>query len=237
MDSFTLKSSSGKFTRKAFYLPAISKARRIALFLDAEYYVDQMDTPALLLELQESRAIEPIACLFVSNHDAEARHHDYTCSDPYADFLAKDLIPWMSAHAGIPSRGGHLLTGLSLSGLQAVYTALSYPHVFPQVLSQSPSMWWENEWLTRHLREFDPSPCRFWLSVGTKEKGAGLIHPPTDLHQQMDQDAAIHHASEALKQQGHRVHDHLFEGGHETRCWQQELPSALTWLLSKPSTA
>lgn len=232
MIPFTLRDSTNRFTRKARLLPAAGQATHLALFLDAEYYVDQMDAPAVIGQLVASGEIPQVACLFLSNESAEARHHDYTCSDPFADYLAKDVMPWFMKQAGITRPGGHLIAGLSLSGLQSAYTALCFPGIFSAALCQSGSFWWENEWFTHHLREFLTNPGKFWLSVGTKEQGAGLVHPPTDLAQTVDQDVAVHRFAEALGHHGGRVHTHLFDGGHATTHWKEELADSLKWLLN-----
>ena len=233
LESFTLGSTSKKFSRKIWYLPSETKARRIGIFLDAEYYLNQMDAPGIIGRLIETEEIPPMACLFVSHQDGEARHHDYTCSDPYADYIAKDVLPWIQRKSGIAVAGDHFIGGLSLSGLQSSYTALSYPHIFSRVLSQSGSFWWENEWLTHHLREFPDSHGKYWLSVGTKEQGAGSCHAPTDLMQEIDQDVGVRHFAEALKKREAKVHSHVYDGGHDPKHWKQELPDALRWLLGK----
>lgn len=228
---FTIQSTSKLFNRKVWYFPSATRAKRIAIFLDAEIYMDRMDMPAILAELESDGLIPPTACLFVSNLDAEARHHDYTCSDPYADYIARDLIPWACRKAGTGSLKDHFIGGVSLSGLQAAYTSLCFPENFTSVLSQSGSFWWEDGWLTKHLRELHPNPGKYWLSVGTHEKGAGMIHAPTDLLQPIDQDIAIRDFSAAMKANGSKVRDHVYEGGHDPVHWQAELPEALRWLL------
>lgn len=231
LDSFTLQSSTGRFHRKAWYLPSIATPKRIAILLDAEIYLERMQAAALIRGLEEQKEIEPIACLFISNEGAEARHHDYTCSDPYADFIAKDVMMWMRKRTGI-FEANHLIAGVSLSGLQAAYTALSYPHIFSAALCQSGSFWWENEWFRKHLRELPPNPGKFWLSVGEQEKGAGIIHQPTELLQEVDQGVAVRNFSEALRQHGSEVKDHTHPGGHDAHQWQKELPAAFCWLLN-----
>jgi iron(III)-enterobactin esterase len=229
LETYTLKSTSRLFSRKVWYRPSSTPAKRIAIFLDAEIYLDAMDASSLVRELEAHGEIPPTACLFVSNLNAEARHHDFTCSDPYADFVANDLVRWMKNRTGLDT-GNHLIGGVSLSGLQAVYTALAYPHLFSAALCQSGSFWWENEWLRRHLRELFPNPGKFWLSVGTKEKGAGHIHTP-ELIQEIDQDLGVRNFSEALKQNGSQVRNHLYDGGHDSTHWKNELPDALKYLL------
>ncbi|WAC18419.1 alpha/beta hydrolase-fold protein [Luteolibacter sp. SL250] len=233
MNTVSLPSTNGKYTRKAWFIPAEGIPAKIAVFLDAEYYLDHMDTPAVIAGLTERGAIPPLACLFISSGDAEARHHDFTCSDPFSDYIANDALPWAVRKAGLHTRSGHLIAGLSLSGLQAAYMTLGYPGTFSHALSQSGSFWWEDEWLAKHLREFIPSEGKFWLSVGSDEKGAGMVHPPTELCQNTDQDVAVANMATGLKSYGHTVRHHVFDGGHNTRCWKDDLPQALEWLLSK----
>ena len=48
MDSLTLTSSTGRFVREAHYLAPPSPARKLAVFLDAEYYVERMDAPGIV---------------------------------------------------------------------------------------------------------------------------------------------------------------------------------------------
>lgn len=231
MNIVTLPSTNGKYHRKAWYMPARGTPTKVAVFLDAEYYLDQMDTPGVIEELSDRDKISPVACLFVSNQDAEARHHDFTCSDPFSDYIANDALPWAARKSGVPSSAGHLIAGVSLSGLQATYLALGYPGRFSHVLSQSGSFWWENEWLVNHLREFIPSCGKFWLSVGSTEKGAGEVHGPTGLEQKVDQGIGVANMAAALKAQGHQVREHVFKGGHSPILWKEELPRALGWLL------
>ncbi len=228
---FTITSTSKLFTRKIWYYAAEGRPGRLGILLDAEIYQDAIGAPEILGRLAQQGAVPPTAWLLVSNAGAEARHHDYTCSDPYADFIAKDLLPWLKRKAGGDAAGGHFIGGLSLSGLQAAYTSLCFPETFSRVLCQSGSLWWEDGWLAKHLRELPPNSGKYWLSVGTKEKGAGMVHPPTDLVQSQDQDEAVRAFSAAMKAGGSEVRDHVYEGGHGAAHWKEELPKALRWLL------
>ena len=232
MDSLTLTSSTGRFVREAHYLAPPSPARKLAVFLDAEYYVERMDAPSCIAGLQESGAIPPTACLFISGHGEEARHHDYTCSDPFAAFIANDVLPWLRKRNGVAAAADHLVAGVSLSGLQAVHTSLSHGHAIGLTLCQSGSFWWENEWLRRHLQEYPAAAGKYWLSVGSKEKGAGMVHPPTAMRQEIDQDTGVEHFSSALAAHGACIHTHRFDGGHDCNRWKEELPAALAWLLN-----
>lgn len=233
LEEITLSSASGEYRRQAWHLPAIGDARRLGIFLDAELYLEPMDAPATLARLQESGEIPPISCLFVSRLDGEARHHDYTCSEAYADFIAVDLLQWLRERSGVSEESGHLLAGVSLSGLQAVYTSLRHPGIFSFVLSHSGSFWWQREWLTRHVPSFPESRSKYWLSVGTKEDATGIHHPPTGLHQEVDQISGVRNFANAMRERGNELQHHVYEDGHRVEPWKAELPDALRWLLGQ----
>lgn len=236
LEEHTVTSSSGEYARTVWYLPAEQSPAKICVFLDGEYYVNQMDAPAKLTVLQRERLIPPVACMFVSYVDGEARHHDFTCNDRYARFITEDLIAWIqSRNRGITTQDC-LIGGLSLSGLQAAYTALAAHEVFSLTLCQSGSLWWNNEWLRNEwlkndLQSRSTTGGKFWISVGDQETDSGIIHPPTDLVQDVDQISAVTQFSDGLKAHGDRVHYHLFAGGHDPKCWEAEFSDALQWLL------
>lgn len=231
LEEHTLTSSCSEYTRRVWYLPAEQSPEKICLFLDGEYYVNQMNAPAQLVALQREGLIPPIACLFVSYVNGETRHYDFTCNDRYARFITEDLIEWIrSRNAGI-SKQDCLIGGLSLSGLQVAFTALTAPEVFSFTLCQSGSLWWNQEWLTSYLRSYSGNGDKFWISVGDQETDSGIVHPPTDLVQDVDQISAVRRFADALKAQGESVHYHLFAGGHDPKCWEAEFSDAMQWLL------
>lgn len=223
---------SGEYSRKVWYLPGISPAQKICLFLDGEYYVKHMDAPALLTDLQDKKLIPPVACLFVSHVNGAARHDDFTCNPRYARFVVEDLMPWIREHSKVTELRDHLIGGVSLSGLEAAYIALSYPSTFAYTLCQSGSLWWNKEWLTSRQTEFPLARGKYWISVGNKETDSGVSHPPTNLRQDVDQITACRRFAEALEKKSIPVRYHLYEGGHDPRAWRAELSDALQWLLA-----
>ncbi len=235
LEQHTIISSSGAYSRGLWYLPAEQRPAKICLFLDGEYYVNQMDAPAKLIALQRAGLIPPVTCVFVSYVDGAARHADYTCNDQYARFITEDLIAWVqSRNAGIYSRDC-LIGGLSLSGLQAAYTALVACDVFSYTLCQSGSLWWNKQWLKNDLQNHSATNQKYWISVGDQETESGVIHPPTDLVQEVDQISAVKQFAEALNSQGNSVNYHLFAGGHDPNCWEAEFSDAMLWLLRDSS--
>lgn len=229
----TIESESGHYARKAWFLePKTGQPERMAIFLDGEFYVDRMEAPNLITELQQKGSIPPTASLFVSHVDGEHRHRELTCNLGFADFVAGDIAAWMGQRfPGVPRRKW-LIAGPSLGGLQAAYVALTHPQLFSRCLSQSGSFWWQDEWLTRRLDEFPDSSSSFWVSVGNQETAFGLWHPPTGLRQDVGQVSACERFAKALSERKHSVHYRVFPGRHAPEPWKAELPDALQWLLA-----
>lgn len=194
----------------------------LGIVLDAEIYLDRMDAGDLFVS-----AAPEWDWVFVSHIDGAARHHDFTCSDAYARFLAEEIV----THFSRSGPGGHLVAGLSLSGLAAAHAALRYPEVFAYALCQSGSFWWEREALASQIPASPSQAPRFWLSVGDREDGAGDVHPPNGLRQETGQRMAVEGMAAALDRTGYSVRCEIFEGGHELAPWRAELPTALDWLL------
>jgi len=231
LEEYTVVSSTGEYTRDVWYLPSEQKPRKICLFLDGEYYVNQMDAPAKLIALQREGLIPPVVCLFVSHLNGEARHDDYTCNERYSRFIAEDLIAWVrNRNSGIAANEC-LIGGLSLSGLQAAYTAIIAHEIFMFTLCQSGSLWWNKEWLKSFVQSCPTRGDKFWISVGDQETDSRVVHPPTDLVQAVDQISAVERFVEVLKLKERTEHYHLFQGGHDPVCWKDEFSAALQWLL------
>lgn len=232
LEEYILQDADGEYTRKVWYLPATSKAEKLAVFLDGEYSVQRLDTPELIIRLHQEGLIPDMACLFVSHVSSEERHRDFTCNESYARFIATDAIRWLRERNPDTAAAGHLLAGISLSGLQAAYTALLHPRVFGFTLAQSGSFWWEKEWLKQHLTELEKPQGRFWIGVGEGETGSGRAFPPSGMLQEIDQITACQNLAEALGERGGTVKYHLHPGIHELGAWKEELPKALAWMFS-----
>lgn len=232
LEEHTIVSSSGEYSRKAWYFPSEQEPKKICIFLDGEYYVNHMDAPSMITELQDKGLIPPITCLFVSHVNGEARHHDYTCNQRYAQFVAQDLVTWVRDRNSRITDHDHFLGGTSLGGLEAAYASLCYPKIFTSTLCQSGSFWWNKEWLKNQPLNLSTSKGKFWISVGDKETESNAVHPPTGMRQEVDQISATERFVEVLKGQNLDVHYHLYQGGHEIKPWKEEFSTAIQWLLN-----
>ena len=188
------------------------------MFLDAEHYLRDLDCLPLIGEVPE---LEPMTCVFVSHENSAARHVDYPCNESYARFIAEDVVGRVTA-----KKGGHLVCGLSLSGLASAFVCLRYPEVFGGALCQSGSFWW----MVQNGVEIPRTNARFWLSVGDEETATGVSHPPSGMRQEISQIEGVRVVADRLRKRGGDVNCHEFSGGHKAAPWRAELAEALRWL-------
>ncbi len=212
------------------------EAHRLCLLLDGEHYWRDMDAVPLLNELLSSGKLQPMTLALVGHVSGAARHVDYTCNGQYSRFIGEAVMPWLQNEVAGLQQGGHMICGLSLSGLMAVYQTLQYPKHFGYCLSQSGSHWWKHEWFAEMARQLAPISARFWLSVGGQETETDVRHPPTDLLQEISQIAGVKKAAQTLEAIGGTVYFNQFHGGHSTKCWREELGDALLWLVKEGGT-
>ena len=98
--------------------------------------------PVILDNLIAKKKIPPLVAVFVK-HDPLSRNKDLSCSEPFADFLVNELVPWVRGHYRVTADPARTIVGgLSLGGLMASYCGLRHSDVFGNVLSQSGSHWW-----------------------------------------------------------------------------------------------
>jgi enterochelin esterase-like enzyme len=224
--------AAGNFSRKAWLLgPGEASPGRMIVFLDAEFYLDGMKAESILARLIDEGGMPSLPVLFLSHLDPATRHRELTCDENFTDFVGVDVLAWMRDRYPSLAAGDHLIAGPSLGGLAATFITLRYPQVYSRCLSQSGSYWWNEEWLTRHLGEIPASPAKFRISVGDRETVAGVTHAPSGLRQEVAQRDACERFTAVLAGAGQDVDFHLFEGGHDFRCWAAELPGALSALL------
>jgi len=203
---------------------------KVWVILDAENYLCNVGLGAILNRAMAAGEFLPMVCLFVPFVTPETRHREYACHPGFARFLVEDLMQWVRGLFPSLSPDGHILLGLSLSGLQAAFTALRYPGVFTSVVCQSPSVWYRKEFLRGLVDPAAGVKADFRISVGSEETGFGLVHQPGDLHQETSQVDSCRRLSNALKSAGHTVDFSVFSGGHDAEFWAGEMPEVLRWI-------
>ena len=186
----------------------------VCLFLDGQFYRQHIGIPSALEELGLRAAT-------LTSGTGEDRHRDLTCAPHYVRFIVDDVLPRIDGPVS-------LLVGVSLSGLAVAHLAFERPHVFPKIIAQSPSAWWNREALVQRIREAGGAPARAWISVGTREVETDVRHPPTAMHQETSQWDSVERLVQAW---GSTATLEPFEGGHEVAGWKGEIGRAITWAM------
>ena len=208
---------------------------RLLVLFDGEAYRDVIPTPTILDNLVASRKIYPLVALLVDS--GETRDRDLQCSAPFADFLAKELLPWARQHYHISADPEQTIVGgSSYGGLSATYCALQHPEVFGNVLSQSGSFGyypgWDSDndradsapfgWLIRQFVTTRKLPIRFYLEAGLFE----TAHSGSIL-------AENRRMRDVLEAKGYTVVYSEFTGGHDYLNWRGSLAEGLVALAGR----
>ncbi|RYD32122.1 MAG: esterase family protein, partial [Verrucomicrobiaceae bacterium] len=208
------------------------RRHHLCLLLDGEIYWRDMGVMEILNGLVESGKIPGMTFAFVGCVSGPARQEDLVCNERYLRFISGRVMEWLKAEIPSLEDGGHLIGGLSLSGLMSTFIALNDPGHFGACLSQSGSHWWRHEWFNSVARGLAPVYGRFWLSVGDQETQTNLHHSPT-LCQEISQIEGVGKLAVTLSEAGGEVHCHRHPGGHSFLPWKEELGDALCWLTEQ----
>lgn len=238
VEAFSIKDGQyGKDRKIWIYLPDGYSDRSTAGYplivsFDGQDYINDIPAPAVLDNLIAAKKIEPTLQVFVDN--SEDRLGDLANHQKFADFVAKDLMPWLRQKYRVTSESAKLtLLGYSAGGLGAAYVAYRYPGVFGNVLSQSGAFWRGNEgsssdfeWLTSQFERSPKLPVRFYLVVGGAEttknfSGRSMVE-------------TSRHLRDVLLARGYEVGYLEFPGGeHKPESWRAELADGLIYLQGK----
>lgn len=126
------------------YVPAaydaLREPTRLVVVFDGDYFSADLRTPTVLDNLLNEGRIPPTVAVFV---DAQpTRDRDYVNSPDFADFVAKELQPWVTAHYRVSREPrDSVVAGASFGGLAAAFIGLRHPGVFGKVLSMSGAFW------------------------------------------------------------------------------------------------
>lgn len=215
------------------------------IIFDGKAFLEFTQAPTIFDNLQGENKIPPIVAVFIHNYSGYKRSKDLSCYPLFADFIAKELVPWARENYNISSNPAHaVLIGSSSGGLTASFIGFKYPETFRNILSQSgyyawyPGYswfqynlrfygddyvrWWskeeekEEEWLTQQFLHSKQLPLKFYVNVGNLETRA--IQPIRNFRKMLQD----------------KEYDHLYEeypGGHEYIAWREYLPDGLIYLI------
>jgi enterochelin esterase family protein len=197
----------------------------------------QVPTQTILDNLIAEKKIGPTVAVLVRTMTFSKRNRDLSGSKPFADFIARELVPWVRARYRIrPGPSNVVAAGSSLGGFAATYSAFTHPQVIGNVLSQSGSYWisrnWqtvdadfehrlyprETSWLIEALKQSSRLPIRFYVEIGMYDMGAAMLGSNRQLR-------------DVLTLKGYDVEYREFPGGHSYTNWRGTLADGLISLL------
>jgi enterochelin esterase family protein len=178
--------------------------------------------------------LTPLIAVLVDNATDTSRNVELPCSEDFARCLESELLPWLFARYAVSDRPqDRYVTGVSYGGLASMWLGYRLPHVFGNIIAQSPSLWWgpgidlekpfgqqdyDAEWLTARYTEAERLPIRIWMEIG-------LMEPPENM---LDPNRRMRSVLEA------KGYDFTYgepPGGHDYAMWRGTLPTALEAML------
>ncbi|MCC7206182.1 MAG: esterase family protein [Anaerolineae bacterium] len=198
--------------------PATDAPYPLLLVYDGKDWLRRGKLATIVDNLIAARRIRPIGMAFVE-HGKQARLIEYQTSDTTVGCVLQDVLPLASAHLNLidvkQSPGAYGVLGISMSGLQALYTGLRAPDVFGKVISQSGAFHLgypeRTPVIFEMVEHFPRAPIDIWMDVGRFE---GLL----ELNRRM-------HA--ALTAKGYPVTYREYAAGHNYPAWREDVWRAL----------
>lgn len=258
LEELPFKSSILNNERKLFiYTPANYKpdGRRYPLMLafTGQHYMRSILPPVTLDNLIAEGAIPPMVVVGVGSAPG---HHirDLGLYEPFPEFLARELIPWLRQKYHVTSDPGQtIVAGASIGGLAASFAALKHPELFGNVLSHSGSYWFkpgivdkfqkieageiveddfaEFETLVKEYVRSPRLPLRFYLEAGWLEDL--YSYEPSPWKGEISLLASNRHFRDVLQARGYFVHYQEYNGGHHEANWRGSVADGLIILIGR----
>ena len=222
----------GRLTRYPFYSSELGNTRQIALYLprqpqsarwtllllDGRQYLDEYRFASVVDDLIVRRILPPMNVVFIDTIDNDRRSRELPPNPRFADFMARELLPWLRKKGVNTPARNRIVAGSSYGGLASSWVALRYPEQFGNVLSLSGSYWWAPQgespgWLTRQYANSPRSSVRFWLQAGEFERAGadgGIFRNTEDF-------------GAVLREKGYRVSFNPWSSGHDYIAWCEAL--------------
>jgi enterochelin esterase family protein len=196
-----------------------SKARYPVVYVqDGTQYIQRAQAAIIADNLVEQKRVAPFIAVFIDPAD---RMKEYWADDRFADFMAKELVPFIDArYRTRPVRDARSLIGASLGGVTSIWAGLRHPEVFARIGAQSSSLQIDDERVVTALAQLGRAgrkgslPLRFYLDVGRME-------PVLDAHRRV---------RVMLRAKGYPVAYRELEAGHNYAAWRDLLADAFVSL-------
>jgi enterochelin esterase family protein len=240
--------SSGKLETHRFVSDVLKNERRISVYTPPKYdekrdyplvvfvdryaYLTLIPTPTILDNMIADKAIPPMVAVFIGIPSA-TRERELSCDPAFTNFAAHELINWVRKNYKVTKKPEEMIiAGSSQGAVAAAYIGTRHSDTYGNVLSQSGLYWYtpqsdpEYEWFTRYLASLPRSNVKFYLEVGSLERGGISSDGPSII-------LANRHLRDILNAKGYSLYYSEFSGGHDYICWQGSLSDGLTALTGE----
>jgi len=209
------------------------KPNGLLVVFDESAYLVNVPTPTILDNLIAEQKIPPMVAVLIANPTQDSRGRELPPNPDFADFLAKELVPWMRENYNVTADPRQVVVaGSSYGGIASTYAALRHSEVFGNVLCQSGSFWWaaqkpepyqEPNYLAKEFLKSPKLPIKFYMDAGAFEvdisgSGGAILEPSR-------------HMRDVLLAKGYEVHFQEFIGGHDYLSWRGTLADGLIALV------
>ena len=211
------------------YQPGTPTQNPLLVLFDGFAYQDWIPVPTILNNLIHAGKVPPMIAVLVGNPSG-ARMSELAYNPKFADFVSKELLPWVQAHWRVRrDPRTTIIGGYSAGGAAAAYVALLHPALFGNVLSQSGAFWTGSgdvkwEWLVTQYESRPKLPITFFVEAGRLENVAQ--EGPTLL-------SANRHLVAVLRRKGYSVTYEEVGGTHEPVQWRGQFADGLVALLHR----
>lgn len=222
------------------YLATRAEAYPVLVAFDGGAALSTMPTQHVLNGLIADGRIRPHVGVFIDNATDTSRNDDLPCSEPFAQFVEEELLPWLRGKYRVSHEPeDHTVTGVSYGGLASMWFGFRLPHVFGTVISQAASLWWGPGWAQNKplaAQQFSPEwlieqyagaprlPVRFWMEIGLLEHPSRML----ETNRRM---------KTVLEAKGYDLTYSEPCGGHDYALWRGTLGDALAKMLPAGSGA
>ncbi len=216
------------------YLPATFRSNRhypLLVVHDGEDYLHYSDLKAVLDNLTHRLEIPSLVAALIQSPD---RLTEYSGNDQHAQFLAEDLLPFMSSeYPLIDHCDSRCLMGASFGGVAALHAAWRKPGCFGNLLLQSGSFAFSD--IGRHKRGpvFDPV-VRFMNEFRAQpDRPADRVFMSCGMYESLiyENRSLVPH----LQSKGVDVRFEEARDAHNWENWRDRLRIGLSWLMPGPA--
>ncbi|SHJ49211.1 enterochelin esterase [Hathewaya proteolytica DSM 3090] len=202
----------------------IKEKNNLIVLTDGFMQINILNAVTVLDNLIYHNMIPRSLCVFVdSNSD---RVNELAFNKKYGELIVNEILPWARSKYNVTDKPEEtLIGGVSLGALASAYIVLEFPNVFHNVLAQSGSFFWDNQWLINRYIDSEKVNSKFYLNVGFLED-----RPYDDEPVMRD---SIDKLRDVLLNKGYEVAYDRLPSGHDYLSWGEGLANGLIALMGK----